>query len=447
MNKKTLDITIAFLSIGATGMLWLFGAPPLLVALPTTGLLYLLLREPTAGFFWLCFLAPFSAVFEPFSKGAVSPFLLLGVISLVSASLKRQKSSVPKWYITLFWTFFLTISIALIATIYSENGAISLGITSYAHLFLGLSIVWILDSDQKIDSLLWAFILGSAIASVLSVLLYYLPQLGELAGIEPFDLRKNRFNGLGRNPNAMSSFYVLSVPFSFWGLLTSSGFRRAAAMIGFGAGILVVIFSQSRSAFSGIILGIGFAYLLIPPNLLSLKARRKMRFLLILFPIGLSVLLLQTGQDKLIEDRVQQEALSAGAAGRKHAITATLKLTLNNPLGVGYSQIQERIDEYGETSVKTPHNSMIAIAAESGWFGIIGALVLVFFPLYYGARCIRSCRSSAQALIASACFASMLGFWIHSSLHVVHHFAAFWIAMGVAVSVWSRIERKHGTSK
>jgi O-antigen ligase len=246
------------------------------------------------------------------------------------------------------------------------------------------------------------------------------------------------FLGLG-HPNFLGAFLIMSMPFWFFAVdhlkrAWHKLFSDAAILLGF----LGLLFTYSRSAWFGVVTGIG---------MLSLSDRRaiiRIIVFLILFAVvaqALSFVYTGMGATDLVAMRFEQLNRSDFSA-RPAIFASALEVIRNNPLtGVGPGAFPWHADNSMVSGILTQaHNLLLTIAAE---MGIPAAIVYVIFLVAVFRMGMRNLRAVARepgyGFIAQGAYAAFFAvvaqtFFVHLFYHRNVGYA-FYALVGIIVAL------------
>lgn len=223
---------------------------------------------------------------------------------------------------------------------------------------------YLLDSTQRLKAFLWIFILSQA------YLTYDLNKSYFLNGVNV--VLQNGFGGLDNNTFALSL-----LPGTALAMMTCiyepRKLYRGISLCAMFSSLHVVLLSQSRGAYLGLIV-IGFlGAILMPKNIKTVSL-----FLLI---VVLSSL--------LIGDSVREEfatifarQLDRSAEGRFAHWGAAYRAMMDYPLlGVGPLNFGEVSSHYGLAGGRAPHNLFLEVGTDCGLIGLV--LFVSFFSLIF----------------------------------------------------------------
>ncbi len=230
-----------------------------------------------------------------------------------------------------------------------------------------------------------------------------------------------KFLGLG-HPNFLGAFLIMSMPFWFFGVDHLK--RRWHKLFSDGAillGFLGLLFTYSRSAWFGVVAGIG---------MLSLSDRRaitRIIVFLVLFAVvaqALSFAYTGVGVTDLIAMRFEQLNRSDFSA-RPAIFASALEVIANNPLtGVGPGAFLWHADNSMVSGVLLQaHNLLLNIAAEMGIPAAITYIIFLIAIFRMGLRNLRAvAREPGYGFIAQGAYAGFFAIAAQTFfIHLFHH--------------------------
>lgn len=236
-------------------------------------------------------------------------------------------------------------------------------------LLVMVLLIWELaDERGRWRALLWAYLLGSAWASVQLL-------IAVAAGAE---LTTGRFSTGGFNPNDLVQVLALSMPVAgYLGLTATTLLRRAAAWTHLPLATFAVLATGSRQGLLLLPLG-----LLIAPLALSrISARARLIAAALLLAVGAS-LLVQLPDATLDRLRTAPESIADGELGGRGTLwDGALGVLAERPVqGVGQGALERVMGR--EVGVRLgAHNTFLSVGAELGVMGL-GLLVLALLAAF-----------------------------------------------------------------
>ena len=230
------------------------------------------------------------------------------------------------------------------------------------------------------------------------------------------------FLGLG-HPNFLGAFLIMSLPTWFFMVdHLKKWYQRILADVGILLGLLALLFTYSRSAWIGVVGGIG---------LLGLSDRRALRRIfvfLILFAIvsqGLSLAYSGRGVVELISLRFEQLNRSNYSA-RPAIFRSALDLIAAHPfIGVGPSAFPWHADHsmVGGRYLSQGHNLLLTLAAENGIPATIAYVLLLGMILRMALHNLRVlARYQGYGFIAQGTYAGLLAILTQTLfVHLFYH--------------------------
>lgn len=328
------------------------------------------------------------------------------VSALINKTLRENLLDFVKNPFFIFWSIFFVAGI--ISVLVSPDKRISLGIfKAYffdAALFFFL-FCSIMKTKQEIKNSFHAVIISALALSMVGLVQYSsLPQF----------LQEGRIRSVFSSPNYLA-LYITPVYF-----LSSMFVKKPISknMFPFLASfciLLAAIFTYSRGAWLGLLLGFVFLY----SYLISLKIRFKSAYIiLILFLIGFAASFFFIVRGSYSFGLVPANRVNESDNIRKEIWTTSLDIGMQHFLfGIGLGNFQNYFGDYTKNWINypeyitpnavTPHNILLNIWLQAGLLGVLGFLGLLgtFFV-----KCFRGLKKEPLInLILIAAMISILG--------------------------------------
>lgn len=356
----------------------------------------------------IIFLVPvyFGFVFiteNPFDlqKMVLFKILLIGLIflSLVKYLLIKDKGGVIKmiWgFLKKYWFWpSVLLLFFLVSVFWSINPVISFwgsldrqfGWMSLANFFLfsfflSLNLLFFKNRERRIETILLTISISATLISAYAVLQFL--GIDFLTWNEPASITKRAFSTLGQ-PNFLGSFLLLTLILPLY-LIKKNNKVYSKILLGlsFGIQFLALIFSGSRGAWMGFLVGFLFylGYLFLKRN------KRILIFGGLVFIIFILALFLGTNT---FSQRFKSsfDFSSGGASARISLWLASFDGIKKNPWGYGIENQKDVLVSYYEADWGTfnkvnvmfdrAHNIFLDILLEVGIIGLIICLVFVLF--------------------------------------------------------------------
>jgi len=230
------------------------------------------------------------------------------------------------------------------------------------------------------------------------------------------------FLGLG-HPNFLGAFLIMSLPTWFFMVdHLKRWYHRMLANIGILMGLLALLFTYSRSAWIGVVGGIGML------GLSDRRALRRIFLFLILFAIvaqGLSVAYAGMGVVELISFRFD-ELNRSNYSARPAIFRSALDVIAAHPfIGVGPSAFPWHADHsmVGGRYLSQAHNLLLTLAAENGIPCALTFVFLIGLILRMAFRNLRALsRNQGYGFIAQGAYAGLLAILTQTLfVHLFYH--------------------------
>lgn len=291
---------------------------------------------------------------------------------------------------------------------------------------LYLFVTGIVDSEQRLQHVAWAWVIGSAAASLYTVATFVSQDLSRAVG------------GIG-DPNYLVLYLTIPLALSL-GLFQAERSALLKILLGFSLLTLLVatILSFSRG---------GFIAVMVILVLWLLKSQDRKKIMTFLIGIAVAVLAVSSFLPAVpLQSWLQrispQAALQDAGAGRFYIWRGGLDMFLAHPLfGVGIGNFLYRYPEYSSYDPRGPqqrvaHNTFLEVAAEQGMVGLLVFLSLLWVTYRY----LRTAAIAAQerrlyftAHLAKALQLGLLGFLAGSFFLTAHLSKSLWLLFGLAV--------------
>lgn len=209
-----------------------------------------------------------------------------------------------------------------------------------------------------------------------------------------------RVGGTIGQPNAAGTYLTVVLLIAISALLIDSLLDKTLVVIACVLGSMALIFTSSRTAWGGFVLGL----LLLLMQTIQTSAGRKLI-------LGTTVGMLLVGMffGAQIMSRIET---SAADRTRQELATMALNIIDDFPLGIGannYDQVMS--DKYahpnwvGHTHMPV-HNKLLLVWSETGPQGLVAFVLVLAATTWQGARWITAMHSNPQLAVVMACFFS-----------------------------------------
>jgi len=229
-----------------------------------------------------------------------------------------------------------------------------------------LMMTHIITDRQKLDGLLWVFVIASLI---LGLQAWDIPQRafqgGRLEGIGGSDFNEANYFG---------AFMAAMLPIIGIQLLRSKWFGKVVCAVSAAFTANAIVLCRSRGALVGIAVGVITACLFAPK-----KHRKKIAVGLMLGVMGGIYVSDPQFLERATTITRNEDQRDESAQSRIRLWSAGIKMAIDHPLGIGagnwYNKIELYIPEYAG---KDAHSTYIKCVVELGWHGVLVFAIIVF---------------------------------------------------------------------
>jgi O-antigen ligase len=267
-----------------------------------------------------------------------------------------------------------------------------------------LLAVCLVDTARKLSALVWVFIAAQGYVTLEMNLTYFVDGINTV-------VLNDGYGALNNNTFALSLLPGIGIALMM-GILEARLLLRGAALFSALSSIHVILLSESRGAYLGVLVMSGLAFYCMP------KTRRNMS----LFFVALMVSAFLVGESVQKEfGTMFADELDDSAASRFTLWKAGWGAMQDHPfLGVGPGNFEAVSDQYGADPNKAVHNLYLQIGADCG----VPALVLLLstyaltflrlLPLMPWKNRSQAGQDPIVASIAIGAFSGLTGYLIHS---------------------------------
>lgn len=419
----------------------------ILLILLIAGIVFLIIIKPIIGLSLICLTSPFILLQDipSIPIGADQLFGLIVFFGLVGLMLVSKKKFIKTPLdLPIILLIFISFFSLLITTFkrplqFQDFRSFSSMISIYILYFIVTNVI---RSKKDFKIILYSLLGGGFLLSVVSLYFYFtgnrtpFPEIILMRGsITPAILRLQGFAG---NPNSFATIFVFFLPVTLWMFYCEKKLSKKLLFSIFSIlFILCIIFSFSRSAWIGLILG-GIISLFFIKNFIKIPIYKL--GILIFVIIGLvSFFLTNYGYLNTIKQRYSTFFRIGVSGEREYTYIGYAKMILNNPLGVGFGESKEHILEYSPVYHGT-HSSILTFGTQGGILGLFAVLWLIIRQIKYSIWGIKNSAYIKNKLLMVGFLWGTIAFWIHSNFHSLHQWGIIWIffAMGMlAIRIFS----------
>lgn len=349
--------------------------------------------------------------------------LLAGRVPVVRAS---QNACIAAFMLTALVSAFFAL----------QPGASTMQIATLIQLgVLYFFVTGIVNSEQRLTHVAWAWIIGGTAASLYAIATFASQGLARAVG------------GVS-DPNYLVLYLTIPLALSLELFQVERSFLLKIFLIfSLLAFLAVTILSFSRG---------GLISVMVILVLWFFKSQNKSRITAFLLTIAIAILIVFSFLPAIpLQSWLQrispQLALQDAGAGRFYIWRGGLDMFLDHPLvGVGIGNFLYRYPEYSYydprgAQQRVAHNTFLEVAAEQGIFGLLAFLSLLWVTYRY----LRIAATVAQerklyftAQLAQAFHFGFLGFLAGSFFLTAHLSKSLWLLFGLTVAVYNIINRR-----
>ncbi|MCK4511550.1 O-antigen ligase family protein, partial [bacterium] len=246
--------------------------------------------------------------------------------------------------------------------------------------------------------------------------------------------------GLG-HPNMFAALLLMTMPLWFFAVShLKHGIRRLAAEVAVISGFLGLLFTYSRSAWVGSMLGIGVAGLVDRKSL-----RRIFLFGIVFFVVAQTVVFFTTDMNviEVVVNRIRELETSTFSS-RPLIYASAIQLIKTHPwLGVGLGAFQEHAPAVMRGWVPAhPHNVYLAYASEAGIPAALVFVILVIRVLMMAVRNLRAIgRLPGYGFIALGSCAAFIALIVQTMAVQIFHLRILGFGFYALVAIIVTLDR------
>lgn len=309
--------------------------------------------------------------------------------------------------------------------------------------FLGAILIYpcvkylcISDEDKK--ELVQGIVIAVGLVSAFALFLFAMGMqsiIGLETGVKAPILIEGALEGdsarfaIAANANGFATLFVVTIfPTIILAISSEKTFLRIMYILFAFMMITVVLVTKSRSAVVAI--SFGSIYLM-----LALKVSKKILWGLgTILAIGTGIWFI-LGEKGLMDigERVSTITDVSASGGRDVIYPRMLSLIADHPFGVGMGNVLETFEQYSASVVLSPHNTILAFGAESGWVGLIAGISLIIWHGLSGLIYFMRTRPPEELAVAIGVITGMCAFWVHGMFHSLSMDASIWTFHALSV--------------
>jgi len=366
-------------------------------------------------------------------------FELLAILTIAILFLKTRKVLIEKLFglpKLLLVSVMLILSGVLLSILFNENYRAGFGIFKswfLVPILFSFLLYIIFDSKENLEKVFLSIYLSAAIVGFISIVYKTL-------GIVTYD---NRLEAFYSSPNYLAIYLSSSIFFGFY-FIAKSFLEKAYSKKFFVHLFLTLLlllslyFTYSYGAWLAVFIALLFTIFFSVPQ-------KKFLISILFFIIAATILVFQFNTSKFssLVNFSQRSSFSS----RIMIWDASFLMIKQNPVwGIGpgnfqnsYLSLQKYFSPYLEWAVPQPHNIFIAFWLQSGFMGLIGFLLLLFFifKIFFEIN-----KNKKDTFLT----APLLGFFLYTVLHGLldttywknDYSFLFWICVFLIFSIRNR---------
>jgi O-antigen ligase len=337
-------------------------------------------------------------------------FELLAILAIVFSFFKERKK-LPEIFFGLPKLLLISMALVLfgvlLSILFNDNYRAGMGIFKSWFLIpilFSFLLYVVLSSKENIEKVFLSIYLSIAAVGFIGIVY-------KILGIVTYDGRLEAFYS---SPNYLAIYLSSGVFFGFY-FLVKSFFEKAYSKKIFAHLFLVLIvlaalyFTYSYGAWLAVFLALFCTILVVAPQ-------KKFLFSGLFFIVAATAFIFQFNTSKFSE--LVNFSQRSSFASRIMIWDASLLMIKQNPVfGIGpsnfqnyYLALQKYFPPYLDWAVPQPHNVFLAFWLQTGFLGLIGFLLLLFFVFK---TLFKIVKNKKDAFLA----APLLGFFLYTVLH------------------------------
>ncbi|MCK9186378.1 O-antigen ligase family protein [Candidatus Gracilibacteria bacterium] len=380
---------------------------------------------------------------------------ILAVFATIAFFIKNQKISFPKFskkFSIFLILYFLSLVISTLLGISPHTSFFGSYERQQGLLQLIMYILFFLVfvsafSEDKTKKPLHEFIefisLVAFFIASLAVAQKFLPTLTSLWNTDIL-VGRNSIGTLG-NPNFLGSYIAISLPFFYFNFKNSQNkILKTFWIIAIAVGLTAILFSASRAAILGVIVGIIFYSIIKNKKLLFIPIIISV-FILIINIFAHSPIIKNT---YFLSRLTFTEEITGSIKSRMVIWPATIKMIMENPIfGYGPENFEEAFSKFSpkellmtERFIDTAdraHNEILDVTSMRGLFGLLSYLTFLIYMIYTAIKSKSEIALISSTAIISLFAANMFGF------STTAHYLLFWVFAGlIAIESFPKTTKK-----
>lgn len=300
--------------------------------------------------------------------------VILGTVVAVALVTGRFSLGRVPQVIFLLVGAYLALNIVSAAVAVDFPHAVSFGLITFYLVGFAIWLTSFVNSARRARLVAGAYVYGAAAVAVLGTLALWVPPLAS-AGFDPdFYRAQSSF----QDPNVFGHFLIPAMLIVLDDLLAprilAGGRMFKLALL--GATLIGIVFSYSRSAWAGAVLGAFIVFTVHITRRGGAGSAPRILALAALSIVAISFTISSTGSGEFIDERAKLQRYDSD---RFAAQRAGLELATTHPLGVGPGQFESHLQI-------AAHSSYVRAVAEHGVLGLVTLIALMILTLLIAAR-------------------------------------------------------------
>ena len=351
---------------------------------------------------------------------APTDFILGTVVAVALVTGRFSLGRVPQSIFLLVGAY-LALNIVSAAVAIDFPLAVSFGLIT---LYLAGFAIWLtsfVNSTKRARLVAGAYVYGAAAVAVLGTLALWVSPLAS-AGFDPdFYRAQSSF----QDPNVFGHFLIPAMLIVLDELLTPRILPggRVLKLALLAATLIGIVFSYSRSAWAGAVLGAFIVFAVHITRRGGTSGAPKILALAALAIVAISFTITSTGTGEFIDERAQLQRYDSDRFATQRA---GLELAASNPLGVGPGQFENHLRI-------AAHSTYVRAVAEHGVLGLVTLVALMLLTLLIAARNAIFGRHT-YGIGSGALFASWFAIVFASFVIDTIHWRHLWLVAGL---IWA----------
>jgi len=405
----------------------------------------LIFKRPQYGLYALIGISPLNELQRIPGLSFINITKILGLLLIISWIIyvflyKKGKYHFITTGLEFPFAFFLFVLLLKMPSAIDIESAITTYISLFSFALILVAVVNIARNKKLINNQISLLIFVAALVSLMAIVQFITKStifdwaLGDR--LSRGGAMIQRAVGAAQNPNIGAFLHVLVFPLGVC-LLLSEKKRVKKIILGVSTFLILTgcIVTMSRSAY----LAIAIEIIIIAMLLRKKIFRFRYIFVFILFIFIFSSIF---PTEILIKYRIDS-IINLEAGHRFEIYRGFFKMFTDYPfLGVGLGNFQYYISDYIDFQIG-PHNNIISVAGQSGFFGLLAFIWLSVAPILILWRQMKQRNFGNERILLIGFFASIIGYQINGLFHTSYVWNLYWIVLGLAMAIVSIIRRQN----